>query len=200
MVFILNVDIAYISNFKINHIMSSKRIINGIVLPVVTFIIGSFLYDWFKQIPFASSILSICDWLLSVLNFRIQLWIIIILFISFIIATRFLIKANYTPMSESTNDYQPVPLFLNYKEDLFGVDKSKWRWDYGQRHGKYAVENVRPICKICNGDLALDTYTHQSGYCSRCNLEGNSADSFVNENINDVRVEIYRRIKEKYNQ
>ena len=144
-----------------------------------------FNFEWFKQ--------------LMATQFSLSTVIIIVLLI--IIFTRIekavlkknSIKSIHRPTSPPENQFE------NYCKDIFGVNKTTWTWQYewNSYSKRFAIDNLKPSCKICQTPMELDNYSFGYASCHKCRLEGKSYSSHIHEDISDVSKEIVRRIENR---
>jgi len=170
--------------------MSNKKqpnwIYNPWVLTLIAYLIltpiGSWIYDHTKNIPIITPISRI---LKDVFNFKIALWLtILLLLISYVIYK--LIKNSNVQIAKT----EVLP-FLDYTSDRF---KSwKWRWEY-QLYGKeFSIENLTPVCEKCD----IKTLSSSSGFyrCPMCN--DNFISQYSHEYENNIRALIGDRINKR---
>lgn len=153
----------------------STFIIAGI-LPIITAIVASLLYDSIKGISilstFKSAITFICNWTLVLINFEVKVyWVLIFIFAVVIII--YIIGRWSIPSTD--------PEFLNFKEAK--PKKLKWSWEYelDKVSNNYKLVNLQAHCDSCD-TLLVFTFSVYETYlgadCPRCerNYKANQID------------------------
>ena len=144
------------------------------------------------------------SWLKELLSFQISFYIVFILCFIIIFITRIEKKRLKEKINKTSNNKKnsaaPILGFENYKSDLFGMNKTKWTWDYKWNPGeeKFTISDLKPNCDRC--DIPMELHRSRFGdsaACHKCNLEGYSGTKNIEEDVADVEKEIIRRIDKK---
>lgn len=101
--------------------------------------------------------------ILSVLNFRLKVWWIIVGLIVIFAVLCLIAKYN-----EKKNEYneRSAPSFLDYTKDRL----QGWHWEWNWRknyYGKYEIEGLHPVCEDCGSPL-VDGANYYCYECVRC--------------------------------
>ena len=135
---------------------------------LLTSMIGTAIYDSFKDFPILASLWNAIKWVGSsiwwIFNIRIQLWIIIIFLILYKIIKYTLLKES--PSQGNTYD------FTNYTEDQ--IKRWKWSWNWELMGNKYHISQLKVHCPECDTPMLHIQNFNGSiiGYkCPRCEYE-----------------------------
>lgn len=136
-------------------------------IAITTAFIGpaiTIVYDIVKNKPVFSTIVFAMKWLytfiLSILNFNLKVWWVIL----GILGCIFILYIIYKFQEFNENNQ---PEFLRYTKDTIQGWKWEWHWEKDYT-GKYAVENLHPICINCDSPLVNKNDYQGNLYCVRC--------------------------------
>lgn len=141
------------------------------------------------------------QWLNSVINYPINLWIVFLICAFIILMFKFSkwlpLQKNSAHTSTTTHS---TPHYLQYTSDAFGKNKSIWEWGYvfDENRNTYIINDLRPICPKCSSMMVISPATLlyvATAECSRCRLEGRISTFPLKEKKEDVELEIIRLIK-----
>lgn len=143
------------------------------------------IYDLIKDKPFLSTLLHVVTWIfeliVSVLTFKLSLWIVILLMVGLWLFIR------VRNLSKKVID----PDFWNYKRDVF--NKWIWKWDYEFLGSSWDIINLRPHCPNCETMLInKGSMYHGDVRCPRCNYRATDKEI---ESTNDTKVLIIDNIQ-----
>lgn len=116
---------------------------------------------------------SITDFFVSLLNFSIKIWVLLLFFILIILTIY-----QFQRMASTKS--------LNYNEDI--IDSIKWK--YTLKNPDNFINDLQSYCSICGCELSLDGL--KSYYCQNCNRKFGPE-----KNDEDIKKIIRQRIEEK---
>ncbi|MCC8409927.1 hypothetical protein LJ707_13395 [Mucilaginibacter sp. UR6-1] len=168
----------------------SKWWASSILLPVA----ASAIYDWIKEKPFSTSLISwikaILNFIVGILTFEIEVWHILIFLI--VIAIIFFVSIK----SRKSVDKSKPHSFLSYTSDRFKNWLWSWEYDVNYRTNTYTLKKLVPVCEYCNIPM-LELYnTWESGYvCPKCERKYTN-DKSNYENREYIHALIGNKVKE----
>lgn len=131
-------------------------------------LLGTVLYDYFKEKPILTTINQGVNWLVerftNFINLEIKLWLILV-----ILAALVLIFILYILIE---NKKVRKPEFLNYKEDRLKKWRWSWEWKWSETRKAWIISNLEPHCPNCGTTLMEDSNAlmfHGFG-CPRCDF------------------------------
>lgn len=143
---------------------------NPWVIGIGTAIFGSlfsFLIDILKGKAVFSTLwgvlLSSWNFILSVLNFRLKVWWVIVG-----IAVVFAVLCMIAKYNEKKNEFdeRSAPQFLCYTKDR--IQGWNWEWNWRKNYyDKYEIDELHPVCEDCGSPL-VDGANYYSYECVRC--------------------------------
>lgn len=144
------------------------------------------VYDIIKNNPILSSLSSILkiiyNCIISVLNFEIRLW--------WLLVATIIIYGIYYFIKKLMSEKEILPKYYTYREDIFSGWKWTWKWEINESKDKYRITNLNLHCSKCQTPMILKNgYATISYNCPRC---GNSApwdDSNKTKNIEAVIID-----------
>lgn len=142
----------------------SRWWVSGIMFPAAGAIIASFVYDKVKSYPLLTTVLKIFQWcikaILSVLQFEIPVWAIILFAILAILILRIIVWFK--------SKTSPLPDWISYRSDRF--KNWKWVWEYQlSDKGKYEVTKLLPLCPNCQKKMMFYSDILENSYtCPLC--------------------------------
>lgn len=110
--------------------------------------------------------IKICEIFISILNYRIKIWWLLVGLIILILSFMVIVKCW-----ERTTAKNDKPDFYEYAQDeILGY---KWKWTWGQNiYGEYCVEKLCPVCSQCDTPLVEIYQGYGRKYkCLRCETE-----------------------------
>lgn len=136
-------------------------------------------------------------WISSVVNYSIKLWLVVIVFL-IIEIVRVVLKRLKGAYVAEKEDFIPENKSSNYKEDVFGRFKKKWRWSYRWSYSEnsYLVIGAVPVCPTCDSSMEIKVSSFgfsSSSECPRCRLEGKPCIFDLSEDPDDIMKEVVRR-------
>ncbi|WP_127486813.1 hypothetical protein [Paenibacillus ehimensis] len=152
----------------------------GIITPIVAYL---------KSVSILNSLFLIWEFILSIFNFKISLWIIIVSIILFVIVRKLIKNADIE------KDFNP---FSTYKEDI--IDGIKWEWKWIPSSSGYTLPKNSPVptCNNCKGFLVSE---HERYYpygnllvCEHCSFEKKITID-LKDYREKIRREIFRRVR-----
>ena len=161
---------------------------SGLVVLLVTVVIDIFtaekIFSTIKKI-----LVAVWTFLLTLLNFEIKVWWLLIGIAVLIFALWFWVKHLDSKQSAPT-----APAFLEYTKDTILGYKWKWTWEKDYL-GKYRIEQLHPICSKCDTPL-VDSVTGYGGRytCLRCNNGTNKP----MPDFNNVKMMISDNVRRRY--
>lgn len=132
--------------------------------------------------------------IIAAFTYRIPVWIILVVILIIVVH----LQADKAPFntSEALSDNK-IP-FQVYTKDKFGSDNSLWGWQWSDTK----LINVAPICPVCENLTYVNLFkTHHSlssktiAECPKCRLDGRNHTLERNEDVQDIKHEILRRIR-----
>jgi hypothetical protein len=127
--------------------------------------IGSGVYDNTKKIPIITPILGAFKFVWNVvLDFNVPLYLVLIIATIAVFFTR-----NHFIFKEKSREIEvPNAPFLSYTEGVLKVWKWKWTYRFDNFENKYRIEDLTPICEVC--DIKMLNYGYYNSYrCPKCN-------------------------------
>jgi hypothetical protein len=126
------------------------------------------IYDYFKKQPMLSTVWQVLEkiwaFIVSVLNFNIKVWWLIIGLI-FLISIIYLI--DKLKQGETSNK----PDFFSYKEGKFKRWKWTWNWEWNCYKNAWFITDLTPHCPNCDTPLVEGSTIYQLKYiCPRCDF------------------------------
>ncbi len=127
------------------------------------------LYDLIKGKNIFSTVggilSNVITFLLSVMNFRLKVWWVLIgLIVVFLILC---LIARYNE-SKTIQAEQEKPPFFKYTKDQIKGWNWEWRW-YKNLYGQYDIEDLHPVCSSCGTPLVRSDNIEYNLECMRCN-------------------------------
>ncbi|MBK5719936.1 hypothetical protein JGH11_03535 [Dysgonomonas sp. Marseille-P4677] len=162
-----------------------NKIVTLIVLPVITLVIGSLIYDWVKEVPLFTLIADVVKtiWygLIWFLNIELRLWwvIIFLMMLSFIIYL--IIKMGKTDMKNA------FP-YRNYTSDM--INGIYWTWKWNLTPDEVTLTNLKANCPRDKTPLIeANLYARHSHECPRCgslyyDVDSNKVGVIIADNAN----------------
>jgi hypothetical protein len=153
------------------------------LIAIVGGALATLLADFLKQVPLFSTLKIVFNFLLLIITFKISLWVIILLAVTF---SGFYIFLKRTKKDE----YNNVP-FLSYNEDNFKL-KWKWSWELNSSN-KWEVIDLRSYCPHCDALLAYSQglFSDATAKCPNCNSVFGVGRVNPIDNTDDVKLLIY---------
>lgn len=127
-------------------------------------VISSAVYDYIKEKPILSSVISFFIWIWEqIFEFEISVWQILIILIIFVVIYSF-IKTDKTEKTTPIN-------FTYYNRDTIHGTIWTWDWQHNTFENKWQVQNITPICDNCGTRMKYEfSYGFDSSAkCPRCN-------------------------------
>jgi Ca2+/Na+ antiporter len=168
----------------------------GITTVVLGFIL-SMVHDYFKEIQFLTSLLSILRWAVNliwtILDFDLKVWWVIGGLLLFILIIYFILKFEKEEI--------PKPEFYNYREDKFKLWRWSWEWYWSNTTKEWIILNLKAHCPKC--DTKMQNHTVQNFLwfeCPRCDLEATETYCDNQEKIERIILDnIDRKLYDKKN-
>lgn len=175
-----------------------KKFFISVFTAVIVEVVASIIVSLISNINLIDATIIIWKWIYnfikSLLLFRVPIWVILIVIVFFIIIIMFIY--NY---SNSNNCSKPW--YSDYIEDEY--KNILYTWNYTTTYsGKIDIENFRPICPSCEGDLTTvweHGNRHYSGprlFCPNCDNVLNTPSS---EEIDQAKLFVFNKLKKKLN-
>jgi hypothetical protein len=132
--------------------------------------------------------------IISLINYRISLWIIILSLILFYFFKKIYTKINIAEPPQ-------LPEWINYREAVF--KKWRWKWDWILNcKGDYQISNLVPYCNKCN--CRLTNISSLRGTCYKCpmcedvygGIHGKYSENFTESKV-DIESLILNTIEEE---
>jgi len=140
-------------------------------------------------------------WIRDLMETQVSLLTVIIISIIIIILSqidKYVHKQKYSSVDDLYSS--PINQAENYREDVIGVNKNKWTWNYKWSYmdQSFLIIDLKPACPKCGTPMDnTDRYSPHSFECFKCKLEGEIFHYSVREDTSDVCKEIIRRIKSR---
>ena len=139
------------------------------LLPILVTIIGGLVEAKIESVNILEGMLNFLKWIFNgiifILNINIPLWIL--LMIGIILLALLFIIAKIT-----SNNVSAKKWYEDYTDDFFnGI---RYAWEYSESYNKFKIENFRPVCNKCKGELiprksiGNHYYAMEKNYCPNC--------------------------------
>ncbi|OME41440.1 hypothetical protein [Paenibacillus odorifer] len=155
-----------------------------VTTPIVAYIKSQTFIQAFK------TILSAVWWFIKVvLTFGIPVWVLLLIIGLFFLMIFILSKKPVQHVK---------PDFTSYTED--NIEGIHWEWEWYQTYsGKYDLSSNSPVptCSSCKGFLVLGHHLYGGNHlvCENCKVEKKLNDWSLEEYLERIKREIYRRVK-----
>lgn len=171
-----------------------KKIIKSIwilfLLPILVTIVAGITLTKLENINIYEEILtflrSIYNIVIFILTINIPLWMLLVIGIILFFIFLFIAKLNNSNYKKWYEDY---------KDDIYkGV---RYNWDYSELYNEAIIENFRPVCNKCKGELIKKSssgnylYGTKQNYCPNCDKILKTPDD---EEIKIAEVYVYNKI------
>lgn len=157
------------------------------IVAAITSSIVTGIIDFIKNKPFFSTLGNCLLWcwnlLISILNFDIKVWWILVFLITLILIL-FLIA-----FFENKKDENTRPDFCNYQEDIIKDWKFTWKWSYFD--SCWNVVHLKVHCPKCDTPIIANGVFHK---CVRCDYMPRTYPLEPDK----VKLLIYDNIRRKY--
>jgi len=150
----------------------------AITIGVVINLISSVIYSKIENVDFITGFVELWkklfNFFIMIINFRIPVWVIIIVLFIF-----FVIIKIYIAIIDSKEKYQPK--YMNYLSDTYkGII---YQWELNKYGNGIKLENIIPVCN-CGGQFTMKQkhknihYGSPKLYCVNC-------DKIIEENFDE---------------
>lgn len=109
----------------------------------------------------------------SFLNFKIPIWFLLILIITFKVFNKFKLQPNNIVEKPNSNiefkvDSQDIIETLNINKNILSYTEDEFegilfKWEYKVTSSGYKIVNIHPICEFCHSPLTIDTIYDDDG-------------------------------------
>ena len=137
-------------------------------------------------------------WLSEIFEIKLSLTTVLIIVSIIVLITRiekWILKAK-TKNSDYSFLNAPQNHYENYTADTFGVNKTKWTWNYRWEayDQKFIIINLKPCCPTCGTPMEFSQSNNHNATCHKCRLEGRYYYFELKEYLADVEREVIRKI------
>lgn len=166
------------------------------LLPVFVTIIGGLVQAKIENVNILEGMLNFLKWIfrsiIFILNVNIPLWVLLIIgIILFIILFIIAIIAN--------NNINHKKWYEDYTDDFY--NDIRYAWEYSEVYNKFKIENFRPVCNRCKGELIQREnignhyYGMKKNYCPNCNIILENPNF---EEIETAHIYVTNKLKKEY--
>lgn len=154
--------------------------------------LASLLFDLIKKVPVLTSIKWVFELIVSILMFKVALWIIILVILIVVLVIWLIGNVSVNKV---------LPKFVEeYRQDTFRSWIWKWDWEQNSYSKKWDITNLRPYCQYCNCIMSYNE-SMLGGFvkCPKCTREYSERDrTGTFEHKGDIGLLIYNKVESQY--
>lgn len=126
------------------------------------------VYDYSKELPILTTVWGIIKWIgniiLTILNFELKVWWIIVVVILFVFIIYLIDKFN----KEDTFK----PDFYTYREEKFKRWKWTWGWQWNNKKNAWTISDLKAHCPNCDTPMLEHSNFYGLSFdCPRCDFK-----------------------------
>lgn len=175
-----------------------KKFFISVFTAIIVEVVASIIVSLISKINLIDATIIIWKWIYnlikSIVLFKVPIWVILILIAFFIIIIRIIYNS-------ANNSNYSKPWYSDYTKDEY--KNVLYSWNYISYYGTIDIENFRPICPNCSGDLIeVDRYGNIH-YGSPKLLCPNCDKIFHNPNYEETKqakLFVFNNLKKKQNE